>query len=319
MDKYLKEALAAGLICPSSSPEGAGFFVEKKDETLRPCIDYQALNNITVKNRYPLPLMSSAFELLQGAWLFSKLDLRNTYHLVRIREGDEWKTAFNTTTGHWEYQVMLFGHTNAPAVFQTLVNDVLCDMINQFVFVYIDDILIFSRTPEEHTRHVRMVLKRLLENQLHVKAEKCEYSCPKTSFLGFIIDTGNIQMDSEKVEAVTEWPNPTDHKSLQRYLGTPSLIASTHRPRTQSLTPFFAPRSSCSGDGDRSNSSGVTRRERGTQCLSREPPAHPRGGSITGPPVGSLVPAFMPPWRQPHHYVHPAQVLVAPHFSFFSG
>ncbi|XP_041926577.1 uncharacterized protein LOC121690215 [Alosa sapidissima] len=142
MNKYISKSLAAGIIRPSSSPAGAGFFfVGKKDGALRPCIDYRGLNNITVKNRYPLPLMSSAFELLQGAKIFSKLDPRSAYHLVQVREGDEWKTAFNTPSGHYKYLVMPFGLTNCPAVFQGLINDVLRDMLNKFVFVYLDDIL----------------------------------------------------------------------------------------------------------------------------------------------------------------------------------
>ena len=121
----------------SSSPAGAGFFfMGKKDGTLRPYIDYRGINAMTVHNRYPLPLMDTAFELLQGATIFTKLGLKNAYHLVRIKEGDEWNTAFNTPTRHWEYLIMLFGLTNAPAVFQTLVNDVLGDMINRFVFVF---------------------------------------------------------------------------------------------------------------------------------------------------------------------------------------
>ena len=126
---------------------GAGFFfVEKKDKTLRPCIDFRGLNNITVRNKYPLPLIDSAFSSLHEATIFTKLDLRNAYHLVRIREGDEWKTAFNMLLGHFEYCVMPFGLTNAPAVFQTLVNDVVRHMLNKFLFVYLDDILIFSRS-----------------------------------------------------------------------------------------------------------------------------------------------------------------------------
>ena len=176
MEGYIKDSLAAGIIRPSSSPLGAGFFfVDKKDKTLRPCIDFRGLNNITVKNKYPLPLLTSAFEPLQGATIFTKLDLRNAYHLVRIREGDEWKTAFNTPLGHFEYLVMPFGLTNAPAVFQALVNDVLRDFLNRFVFVYLDDILIFSKTQSEHIFHVRQVLQRLMENKLFVKAEKCEF------------------------------------------------------------------------------------------------------------------------------------------------
>ncbi len=155
MEEYINKALDSGFIHPSTSPAGAGFFfVGKKDGSLRPCIDYRGLNRITVKNCYPLPLMTTAFELLQGATIFTKLDLRNAYHLVRIRAGDEWKTAFNTPTGHYEYKVMPFGLVNAPAIFQAFINDVLREMLNQFVFVYLDDILIFSRCYQDHVQHV---------------------------------------------------------------------------------------------------------------------------------------------------------------------
>ncbi|KAL0149577.1 hypothetical protein M9458_055104, partial [Cirrhinus mrigala] len=219
MDKYISESLNAGLIRPSSSPAGAGFFFVKKDGSLRPCIDYRGLNDITIRNRYPLPLMSTAFELLQGAKVFTKLDLRNAYHLVRIREGDEWKTAFNTPTGHFEYRVLPFGLTNAPAVFQALINDVLRDMVNRFVFVYLDDILIFSSSLQVHAQHVRQVLKRLLENQLYVKAEKCVFHAKSVSFLGHIISAEGIKADPAKVRAVAEWPTPDSRKALQRFLG----------------------------------------------------------------------------------------------------
>ena len=204
MERYINDSLAAGIIRPSSSPAGAGFFfVDKKDKTLRPCIDYRGLNNITVKNRYPLPLISSAFELLQGATVFTKLDLRNAYHLVRIREGDEWKTAFNTPNGHYEYLVMPFGLTNAPAVFQAMVNDVLRGFLH--VFVYIDVILILSKSEPEHVQHVHSVLQRLLENQLFVKAEKFVFHATEVMFLGFIIRAGRILMDPTKVNAVADW------------------------------------------------------------------------------------------------------------------
>lgn len=220
MEIYIKDSLTAGIIRPSSSPVGAGFFfVSKKDKSLRPCIDYRGLNDITVKNKYPLPLISSAFEPLQGATIFTKLDLRNAYHLVRIKQGDEWKTAFNTPLGHFEYLVMPFGLTNAPAVFQALVNDVLRDFLNRFVFVYLDDILIFSRELSEHRHHVRLVLQRVLENKLFVKAEKCEFHARSVSFLGFIIKSGQIEADPAKIQAVTEWPTPSNKKQLQRFLG----------------------------------------------------------------------------------------------------
>uniref|UniRef100_A0A669C7S5 Reverse transcriptase domain-containing protein n=1 Tax=Oreochromis niloticus TaxID=8128 RepID=A0A669C7S5_ORENI len=220
MEEYITDALAAGIIRSSTSPLAAGFFfVDKKDKSLRPCIDYRALNAITVKNKYPLPLLTSAFELLHGMKIFSKLDLRSAYHLVRIREGDEWKTAFNTHLGHFEYLVMPFGLTNAPAVFQALVNDVLRDFINHFVFVYLDDILIFSRSVSEHERHVKLVLQRLLQNRLFVKAEKCEFHVTTVSFLGFIIEQGDLRPDPGKVKAVLEWPAPPNRKQLQRFLG----------------------------------------------------------------------------------------------------
>ncbi len=190
----------------------------KKDGGLRPCINYRGLNKITVRNRYPLPLMATAFELLQGASIFTKLDLRNAYHLVRIRQGDEWKTAFNTPTGHYAYLVMPFGLTNAPAVFQTLINDVLRDMLNQFVFVYLDDILIFSGLLEEHEGHVSRVLQRLLDNHLYVKTEKCEFHVTQAQFLGFITPS-HVEMEPKKVEAVLNWPIPATVKEVQHFIG----------------------------------------------------------------------------------------------------
>ena len=237
MEDYIGQSLAAGIIRPSSSPVGAGFFfVSKKDRSLRPCIDYRGLNNITVKNKYPLPLISSAFVPLHGAVVFSKLDLRNAYHLVRIREGDEWKTAFNTPLGHFKYLVMPFGLTNAPAVFQSLVNDMLRDMLNHSVFVYLDDILIFSKSVEEHRIHVRQVLQRLLENRFYVKAEKCEFHVPSFSFLGYIISQGQIEMDPSKVSAVAEWPSPPTRKR-QQFLG----FANFYRRFIQGYSQVAAP------------------------------------------------------------------------------
>lgn len=222
MEKYITDSLAAGIMRSSSSPVGAGvFFVSKKDKTLRPCIDYRGLNRITIKNKYPLPLLSSAFELLQGATVFTKLDLRNAYHLVRIRKGDEWKTAFNTHLGHFEYLVMPFGLTNAPAVFQALVNDVLRDFINRCAFVYLDDILVFSKTVKEHEVHVRQILQRLLENRLFVKAEKCDFHVDSVAFLGYIIAQGNLKPDPAKVQTVLDWPKPPNRLQLQRFWALP--------------------------------------------------------------------------------------------------
>jgi len=239
MEKYINESLAAGIIRPSSSPLGAGFFfVGKKDGSLRPCIDYRGLNQITVKNKYPLPLLASAFEPVQGATVFTKLDLRNAYHLLRIRDGDEWKTAFKTPLGQFEYLVMPFGLTNAPACFQALVNDVLRDFLNVFVFVYIDDILIYSKDLTEHKKHVRLVLQRLLENKLFVKAEKCEFHQPSVTFLGFVLEGGQVKPSEDKIKAVLEWPVPENRKQLQRFLGFANFYRRFIRNYSQTALPL---------------------------------------------------------------------------------
>ncbi|KAL0187602.1 hypothetical protein M9458_014701, partial [Cirrhinus mrigala] len=220
MKAYIEEELAKGFIRPSTSPASAGFFfVKKKDGGLRPCIDYRGLNEITVKFRYPLPLVPAALEQLRSARYFTKLDLRNAYNLIRIREGDEWKTAFSTTTGHYEYSVMPFGLVNSPSIFQAFINDTFRDMLNRWVIIYIDDILIFSDTMDQHVQHVRAVLQRLIDNQLYAKMEKCEFHQTVTSFLGCIISAEGVAMDERKVNAVLEWPQPTTVKELQRFLG----------------------------------------------------------------------------------------------------
>ena len=238
MDRYINDCLAEGLIRPSTSPVAAGFFfVKKKGGDLRPCIDYRQLNNITIKNKYPLPLMSSNFEPLVGATIFTKLDLRNAYHLVRIREGDEWKTAFKTPRGHYEYLVMPFGLTNAPSVFQALMNDMLRDMLEVFVVLYLDDILVFSRGLKEHIQHVRMVIQRLLENRLFIKAEKCVFHSPSVEFLGLIVEDGCIRPDPRKVQAVVDWPQPSTRRQLQGFLG----FANFYRRFIQNYSRIAAP------------------------------------------------------------------------------
>ncbi len=220
MKSYIEEELAKGFIRPSTSPASAGFFfVKKKDGRLRPCIDYRSLNDLTVKFRYPLPLVPAALEQLRTAKYFTKLDLRNAYNLIRIREGDEWKTAFYTTSGHYEYIVMPFGLVNSPSVFQAFVNDVFRDMLNRWVIVYIDDILIYSDSYEDHVKQVRSVLQRFLTHQLYAKIEKCEFHQTSVSFLGYVISSGGVAMEDKKVQAVIDWPQPVTLKELQCFLG----------------------------------------------------------------------------------------------------
>ncbi|KAI2668864.1 Transposon Tf2-6 polyprotein [Labeo rohita] len=205
---------------PSTSPASAGFFfVKKKDRGLRPCIDYRALNDLTIKYRYPLPLVPSALEQLRSAKTFTKLDLRSAYNLIRIRSGDEWKTAFSMTSGHYEYLVMPFGLANSPSYLQAFVNEVFRDMLNRWVIVHIDDILIYSNSYSEHITHVRATLQRLISHQLYAKEEKCEFHLDKISFLGYIISPEGVAMDEHKVNSVLNWPRPTTLKELQRFLG----------------------------------------------------------------------------------------------------
>ncbi|KAK3518359.1 hypothetical protein QTP86_003530, partial [Hemibagrus guttatus] len=220
MEEYIESSLAAGHIRPSTSPAAAGFFfVGKKDGGLRPCIDYRGLNAVTIRYPYPLPLVPAALEQLRGARVFTKLDLRSAYNLVRIREGDEWKTAFHTTHGHYEYCVMPFGLTNAPAVFQALINEVFRDLLGRSVIAYIDDILVYSASMEEHVIQVREVLARLQQHHLYVKLEKCEFHCSQVTFLGYVISRQGVEMDAVKVQAVTGWPEPSTVRELQRFLG----------------------------------------------------------------------------------------------------
>uniref|UniRef100_A0A4W5KJC1 ribonuclease H n=1 Tax=Hucho hucho TaxID=62062 RepID=A0A4W5KJC1_9TELE len=220
METYVSESLRQGYIRSSISPVSSSFFfVKKRDGGLRPCIDYRGLNKITVRFSYPLPLISTATESMHGARFFTKLDLRSAYNLVRIREGDEWKTAFSTTSGHYEYLVMPYGLMNAPSVFQSFVDEIFRDLHGQGVVVYIDDILIYSATRSEHVSLVRKVLGRLLEHDLYVKAEKCLFFQQSVSFLGYRISTSGVEMENDRKSAVLDWPTPTTVKEVQRFLG----------------------------------------------------------------------------------------------------
>lgn len=172
-----------------------------------------------MKYRYPLPLVPAALKQLRSAQYFTKLDFRSAYNLIRIRQGDEWKTGFSTINGHYEYLVMPFGLANSPSVFQAFINEVFRDMLNQWVIIYIDDILIYSNSLSEHIQHVRAVLKRLIQNQLYAKISKFEFHQSCISFLGYIISPEGVAMDQQKVDSVTQWPQPITIRQLQRFLG----------------------------------------------------------------------------------------------------
>jgi hypothetical protein len=183
------------------------------------CVDYQGLNKVTIKNRYPIPLINNILDQLRSAKVFSKIDLRAGYNNVRIKPGDKWKTAFRTRYGLFEYLVMPFGLTNAPATFQYFMIDILADMVDVFVVVYLDDVLIYSDSLEEHRIHVAKVLERLREHNLHAHPTKSEFHCDSIEYLGFIVSPEGITMDPSKVEVILDWPIPTSVKETQSFLG----------------------------------------------------------------------------------------------------
>ena len=218
--RYLDDALAKGWIRKSISAAGAPIlFVPKKSGELRLCVDYRALNRVTEKNRYPLPLISEILDRLSGAKYFTKLDLKDAFHRIRIREGDEWKTAFRTRYGHFEYLVMPFGLTNAPATFQSYIHQALHGLLDEFCITYVDDILIFSSDRDSHTKHVRIVLEGLEQSQLFINSSKCSFYQDRLHFLGFVVSREGISMDPERVRAIAEWPIPRTYRDIQVFLG----------------------------------------------------------------------------------------------------
>jgi hypothetical protein len=219
LKKQIDELSEKGYIRPSTSPWVAlVLFVEKKDGTRRMCIDYRALNEVTIKNKYPLPRIEDLFDQPRGASVFSKIDLRSGYHQIRIRPSDIPKTTFITKYGLYEFTVMSFGPTNAPAFFMNLMNNVFMDYLDKFVVVFIYDILIYSQSEEEHVDHLKMVLQRL-EHQLYAKLSKCEFWIDEVLFLGHIINKDGLVVDLKKVADIMNWKAPTDARGIKSFIG----------------------------------------------------------------------------------------------------
>ncbi|SOV05166.1 uncharacterized protein UDID_17854 [Ustilago sp. UG-2017a] len=218
--EYLEENLAKGFISLSDSPAASPIlFVKKKDGSLRLCVDYRGLNRITIRNRYPLPLIDKLLDRLREARFFTCIDLRGAYNLLCIAKGDKWKTAFHTRYGLFQYNVMPFGLTNAPASFQHLMNNTFKDMLDRSLIIYLDDLLIYSSTLKQHQEHVSAVLARLRQAGLYAKAEKCQFSTSQTEFLGFVVSDQGVAMDPSKTEVITNWPVPQSVHDVQVFLG----------------------------------------------------------------------------------------------------
>ena len=221
LDVFLKENLKKGYIRPSQSPMATlFFFVKKKDGKLRPCQDYRFLNEWTVKNAYPLPLISKLMDKIKDRKYFTKLDIRWGYNNVRIKEGDEWKAAFKTNRGLFEPTVMFFGMCNSPATFQAMMDDIFQDLIEEgIVIIYMDDMFLSARTKDRLRENTKRVLQRLMENDLYLKPKKCEFCKEKIEWLGMVIQEGKITMDPGKLRGIQDWPAPTTVKQVQGFLG----------------------------------------------------------------------------------------------------
>jgi hypothetical protein len=216
----LQDLLDKGFIRPSASPWGCpALFMKRKDNSLRLCVDYRPLNAVTIKNKYPLPGIDILFDQLAGAKVFSKIDLRSSYHQIKIRPSDVPKTAFSTRYGLYEYLVMLFGLTNAPAYFMYLMNCVFMQELNKFVVVFIEDILIYSKNLEDHTKHLHVILRRLRDHHLYAKFSKCEFWLDTVKFLSHTISDDGISVDPSKVQEVMDWKPPTSVHQIRSFLG----------------------------------------------------------------------------------------------------
>nr|GFB89331.1 putative reverse transcriptase domain-containing protein [Tanacetum cinerariifolium] len=223
----------ARFIRPSSSPWGAQvLFVKKKDGSFHMCIDYLELNNLTIKNRYPLLRIDDLFDQLQGLSVYSRIDFRFGYHQLRVREKDISITAFRTRYGHYEFQVMPFRLTNAPVVFMDLMNQVFRPFLDKFVIMFIDDILIYSKNKEEHEEHLRIVLELLQKEKLYAKFSKCEFWLDYVKFLGHVINSQGVHVDPTKVEAIKNWTALKSPTKVRKFLG----LAGYYRRRRGSLS-----------------------------------------------------------------------------------
>ena len=238
LQRQVEELLRRGLIRESHSPCAVpALLAPKKDGTWRLCVDCRAINRITVRYHFPIPRIDDLLDQLSGAEIFSKLDLRNGYHQVRIRAGDEWKTAFKTVEGLYEWLVMPFGLSNAPSTFMRLMNEVLRPFSGKFVVVYFDDILVYSRSAVEHEIHLQKDCAKLQAEKLFANLNKCAFLRPTITFLGFVISATGISVDPDKTSAIQEWPTPTSSSDVRSFHG----LAQFYRRFVRNFSSIAAP------------------------------------------------------------------------------
>ena len=238
LQKQVGELMEKGYVRDSLSPCAVSvILVPKKDWTWRMCVDFRAINNITIKYRHPIPRLDDMFNELHGSCIFSKIDLKSGYHQIRMKEGDEWKIAFKTKYGLYEWLVMPFGLTNAPSTFMRLMNRVLRAFIGKFVVIHFDDILIYSKNFDDHLIHLKYVLDVLRKERLFSNLKKCTFCTDKLVFFGFVVSARGIQVDEEKVRAIQDWPSPTSVSKVQSFHG----LASFYRRFVKDLSSIAAP------------------------------------------------------------------------------
>ena len=246
LKRQVLELLSKGYIKESMSPCAVpALLTPKKDGTWRMCIDSRAINRITIKYRFPIPRIDDMFDMLAGAKVFSKIDLRSGYHQIRIKPGDEWKTAFKTREGLYEWLVMPFGLSNAPSTFMRLMNQVFRPYIGKFVVVYFDDILIYSQEKDEHIEHLRVVLTTLRTAKLYVNLKKCSFVRSSLVFLGFVLTPAGINVDTEKIQAIQNWPIPKSLQEVRSFHG----LASFYRRFIRNFSTISAPLTDCMKKG----------------------------------------------------------------------